>query len=71
VNLSNLELSKNRNIQARFDTKDLGTVSRVYRLTLTDGTVANVIFNDGENLSEAIDCLQRKYGEKLSSVVHG
>jgi len=71
VNLSNLEISKNRNIQARFDTKELGSVSRVYLLTLVDGTTASVIFNEGETLSEAIDCLHGKYGDRLQSVIHG
>ena len=68
-NLSQLELAKNKNIQARFETKETGkSRSKLYRVTLTDGVVANVIFNDGEGLEEANACMANHYGKRLQSV---
>lgn len=68
MTISQLEASKNSNIQARFDTKASGTKSRLYRVTLIDGVVANVIFNNGENLDEAFVCMKNHYGKKLVNV---
>jgi len=68
MSVSNLEASKNANIQARFDTKVSGTKSRLYRVTLKDGVVANVIFNDSESIEEATECMRRHYGERLVHV---
>jgi hypothetical protein len=68
MTISQLEASKNVNIQARFDSKSLGTKSRLYRVTLIDGVVANVIFNNGEELDDAIACMKNHYGKKLANV---
>lgn len=68
MTISQLEASKNVNIQARFDSKSLGTKSRLYRVTLIDGIVANVIFNNGEDLDEALVCMKNHYGKKLVNV---
>ncbi len=68
MTISQLEASKNVNIQARFDSKSLGTKSRLYRVTLIDGIVANVIFNNGEDLDEALVCMKNHYGKKLANV---
>ena len=68
-NPSQLELAKNKNIQARFETKETGKArSKLYRVTLTDGVVANVIFNDGEDLEQAKACMANHYGKRLQSV---
>lgn len=68
MNVSKLEASKNSNIQARFETKETGTKSRNYKVTLTDNTVAHVIFSNGENLEQAKECMLIKYGAKLLHV---
>ena len=68
MTISQLEASKNVNIQARFDSKSLGTKSRLYRVTLIDGIFANVIFNNGEDLDEALVCMKNHYGKKLANV---
>lgn len=68
MTISQLEASKNNNIQARFDTKSSGTKSRLYRVTLNDGVIANVIFNNGEELDEATICMKNHYGKKLANV---
>ena len=68
MTISQLEASKNVNIQARLDSKSLGTKSRLYRVTLIDGIVANVIFNNGEDLDEALVCMKNHYGKKLANV---
>lgn len=68
MTISQLEASKNNNIQARFDTKSSGTKSRLYRVTLNDGVIANVIFNNGEELDEATICMKNHYGKKLVNV---
>lgn len=71
MNLSDIEIAKNKNIQSRFETKELGSVSRVYSASLVDGTSISVIFNEGETLQEAICCLEKHYGKRLASVKHG
>lgn len=68
MTISQLEASKNANIQSRFDTNVSGTKSRLYRVTLIDGVVANVIFNNGEDIDEAHACMKNHYGEKLVNV---
>ena len=68
MSISKIEASKNANIQARFDTKERGTKSRNYRLELTDGTIAHVIFSNGETLDDALQCLTEKYGDRVKHV---
>ncbi len=68
MTISQLEASKNVNIQSRFDTKTFGTKSRLYHVTLMDGVVANVIFNNGEDIDEALACMKNHYGKKLANV---
>lgn len=66
--ISQSEAAKNATIQNRFDTKAAGTRSRCYLVQLKDGTKANVIFNDGEGLEEATECMRQHYGDRLLSV---